>query len=114
MFIALFDALVHTYEGQRAEPSARLFVRLQPDVQSFTVKEIIHTWSSTDRELCRTQASGRWPVAGCGNMGVDIGSHKRAYLRKMQKSLSHYACAAKSFAGHVVGGNQVIEDSKKH
>ena len=66
-------------EGQRAEPSARLFVRLQPDVQSFTVKEIIHTLTSTDRELCRTQASGRglWQGVGTWELTLD---HTSAHI----------------------------------
>ena len=32
----------------------------------------------------------------------------------MQKSLSHYTCATKSFSGHVVGGSQVIDNSQNH
>ena len=32
----------------------------------------------------------------------------------MQKSLSHYTCAAKSLSGDVGGGNDVIADSHNH
>ena len=39
---------------------------------------------------------------------------ENTWTAEMQKSLSHYTCAAKSPSGYVCGGKDVIANSQNH